>query len=238
MNRQLPRDTGSLFQFRERGCLINTVFRHVAIGRPLSTGDREQSRTVNVDGVVTRQRRGVLAVPRFDQRPDSREHAQNVRPLWRSFEISTRRFQNEIDLVVGGSRFNRRIGNRDVRRSDDGVIVPGNREHHSAIRRVWDHDGIIAWQERTIEDEMNSLTWSDQPHGVGIDHSANTVAERASGVHDNPRQNIECAIGLAIMSADTGDKSVLIADQSIDLGIVHDRRALFDGRLSQVDQQS
>ena len=51
-------------QIGQRRGLVDAVLRHVAVGRPLAAGDAEQAGLVDVDGVIARERGGVLAVAR------------------------------------------------------------------------------------------------------------------------------------------------------------------------------
>src|SRR5688500_1284736 len=48
-----------------------------------------------------------------------------------------------------------------VRRADDGVPVPGDREHDAAVAGVRHHDRTLPGQERPIEHEMDPLAWGD-----------------------------------------------------------------------------
>ena len=52
VDRQVARDAPPFDEAPEHGCVIDGVFGHVAIRRPLSAGDREQARRRNLDVVI------------------------------------------------------------------------------------------------------------------------------------------------------------------------------------------
>src|SRR6266545_2185510 len=88
-----------LVQVGQSGGLVYAILGHVPIGRPLAPGDGEQSALIDVDGVVARQRGGVVAVAGFHERTNAGESAENVRAGWLLVEVECGSREDELDLL-------------------------------------------------------------------------------------------------------------------------------------------
>src|SRR5947207_1623964 len=84
---------------------VDSFLRHPPVGSPLSTGNREQPGRRNLNGMVARQPGSRLGVSRLHQGANASKNAENVRSGWPFDQISTSRFEDEIDLLRERSWF-------------------------------------------------------------------------------------------------------------------------------------
>ena len=227
----------ALGQARQIRGLRDGVFGHVPIRSPLAARGREQTRRVDVDGVIARQRCRQPAVAALDQRPDADEDAEHVGTRRRLVQVPARGLEDEVDLPVErpwleGGRVDRRVG-----RTDQRVLVPRDGEHHAPVARVRHHDRAVARQERPIEHEMDALARRDQRRRVRLGEMADAVTERAGGVDHHRRVDLERVTGFEIASHETVNEAVDALRDAGDLRVVEQRRALLGRGLHEVDQQ-
>jgi len=123
--------------------LVDRIFRHVPIRRPLPAGNRQQSGRIDMDRVVARQRSRGCGAAAANQRANAHRDAQHIRPRRGAVQILSGRLQNEGDLLVHGARLERRFRDGCVGGSDQRVPVPRDGEHHASIARVRHHDGAL-----------------------------------------------------------------------------------------------
>ena len=157
----MPGDARLVRQPRERGRLVDAVFRHVAVGGPLAPADRDQAGILDADGVVARERRGVAALAGAHQRPDAREHAEHVGARRLPVQVERRGLQDELDLLLQRHRLQRGLRNRRVGGAHHRVAVPRDGEHHAPVAGVRHHDGVVAGQERSVEHQVDALAGRD-----------------------------------------------------------------------------
>src|ERR1035438_3064428 len=77
--------SGHTLAFRKSGLfggLIHATLRHIAVGGPLPPGNAQQSRRINVNGVIARVRRCLLSIARAQQWTNARKGAEYVASLW------------------------------------------------------------------------------------------------------------------------------------------------------------
>ena len=129
----------------------------------------------------------------------------------RPLEITTCRLQDKIDLIVGRERFDRCFRNRDVCRSDQSMVVPGNCKHDSSIGCVGNHDRCITRKKRSIKDQMDPLTRRDQIGCRRISHASDTITKCARRIDHDFRVDVKLMGAFPIARDDSTNKPIIIA---------------------------
>src|ERR1035438_3995312 len=136
---EMSRDARPFRQTGQCRRLVDTIFRHVAIGSPLASTDRDHAGVFDADGMVSRKRRGIPGFAGTHQRANSREDAENVAARRLLFQIQRSRLQDELNLLFQGDRLDGGLRNWRVGGSDYGVAMPGYGKHHSPVTRSEEH---------------------------------------------------------------------------------------------------
>src|ERR1700733_16232333 len=127
-------DTGFFVEPAESDGVVDAVLGHVAIGCPLPSRNGEQTGVIDVDRVVARDRR-CLAITRggLRQRANADKNAEDVVARGLAREITSRSFEDEVDLFFEWERF---IGDGVdwcVGSTNERTVVPWNSEEDPAI---------------------------------------------------------------------------------------------------------
>src|SRR6185437_17108061 len=145
VNVQVARDAGFFFETTERDGVIDTIFRHVTVGRPLAARDSEQTGVIDMNGVIARKS-GCLARVRsggFHQRANANIDAEDILAARWTAEIALRCLEDEVDLLLHGQWIVRGPVDGSVGGADHSMTVPGDGEEHAAIAGVRHHDGGV-----------------------------------------------------------------------------------------------
>jgi hypothetical protein len=78
------------------------------------------------------------------------------------------------------------------------VAVPGNGEEDAAVAGAWHHDGGVRAQERSLEDEMDSLAGTDHLLRRPGRSCGEWIGEDAGGVDDDAREYLKVFAALFI----------------------------------------
>ena len=70
-----------------------------------------------------------------------------------------------------------RLCDRRIRRAHYRVPVPGDGEHYAPVARVGHHDGALARQKGTIENQVDSLAGRDQGRSPRLGHRPDLIRE-------------------------------------------------------------
>ena len=101
--------------------MVNAVFCHVAVGRPLPANDSEQSRVVNVDRAIAREGFGFMVPWNLDQRTNASIGTQDILPLRWTAQIETCSFKDELDLLIERTKLIRWMVDGSIRGPHDRV---------------------------------------------------------------------------------------------------------------------
>ena len=117
---------------------VNGLLGHGSVGGPLATGYRDEVRGADVDDVVTRQRLGIGFVGIGHQGSDTAPGRQDVASpnLNVRVQVVLHLLQDEHDLVFGGLGIVRHLA-RQICRTGDSVLLPGQEEDDAAVARGW-----------------------------------------------------------------------------------------------------
>src|ERR1700675_3542864 len=117
------------------------------------------------------------------------------------------------------------------------MAVPRNREQHSAVAGVWNHNRAIALQEARFENEVNALAGDDHRSGGGFRVEAKRVAESPGGVDHDFSSGSKFVAGFDVTYADAIHESLSIFCQSGNFDVVQQRCALLESRGDHMDKQ-
>ena len=85
-------------------------------------------------------------------------------------EEATRVLDQIIDFFPHRSWTDFRVYPRSVRRSQQHLVLPGDCEKDTTIIRARNHDRRFPAEELSIEDDVNSLAWSNHVTRLRIVH--------------------------------------------------------------------
>src|SRR6187402_592587 len=164
--------------------------------------------------MIARERRGLglsaffVRLSGFHKRPNADVDAEDVRARRLAAEIKTCGFEDKFNLLLEGLGLVAWAIDGRVRCTHNGVSVPWNGEHHTAIAGVRHHDGSFAAQEAAFKDEMDALAGSDHRLHLRFRHAAHFVCEDACGVDDGLRRDGDLLSALAIFDNYTLNETV------------------------------
>ena len=186
-------DAGFVRDQSARAQLIDGVLCHVSVGRPLAAGDGHQAGFGKQDGVIARQRFGGAVAP-FDQRPQTRKDAPDVARLWSSGQVFFGVRQHKLNLGCQRARLEFGPWHAGIGRTNHDTIVPRQGKQDPPIGGFGDHDGMIAGQEASIDDDMDPLTRGDQCADIRLVHAPHGIDKYPGRVDD--RIGV-CGVGLS-----------------------------------------
>jgi hypothetical protein len=114
--------------------------------------------------VIARERGCAAGGAGTDQGTDAREHTEEVIASGPLVEVKRSRIKDKHNFLIKCDRFQGRYGQRCIRGGDQGVVVPGNREHNVTVAGVRDHDGTVAREEGAVKNHVNAL--AGRNHGL------------------------------------------------------------------------
>ncbi len=118
------------------------------------------------------------------------------------------------------------------------MAVPGNGEEHAAVAGVRHHDGGVAQQKRTLEDQVNTLAGLDHSAGMRIGEAAYLVSKDAGGVDHHVGLRGELPATFAVQSDDSIHEAILVLRDFDDSGVVQQRRIVIGSSSRKMDEQS
>ena len=142
MKLQIFRDAWTIFKTRESDGFIERVLRHLPVGRPLPSDNRDQTAIRNKDLVIpgNRLRRGAVLAGRADQWTLTRKHSEDVFFLWITGQIPGGIAQNKTYLLLQSTRLQIGMIHRRVSGSHQHLAMPRDHKENASIVRVGNHD--------------------------------------------------------------------------------------------------
>ncbi len=70
------------------------------------------------------------------------------------------------------------------------VLMPRNGKQYPAVAGVGHHDGRVAAQELTLEDQVNALAGRDHACQIRLSQPAHIVGENACRIHHHMRREL------------------------------------------------
>ncbi len=193
---RLARHVGKLAQ---GDGVVHRVLGHMPVGRPLAAHNGQQTRVIDMDGVIARERRRLARSPiGFHQRTNADIDAEHITALWRAAEVLGSGVENELDLFLEGKRVIGRFLNRRIGRAHHRVLMPGDGKQHPAVAGVRHHDGGVAAQKLPLEDQVDTLAGRDHAVHLRLCQPAHFVGEDARCIHHHMSGYLHALTGFAI----------------------------------------
>ena len=217
----------------QRNGPVDRILRHPAIGRPLASDDRDQVRPGHHNFVTARNfLRTFPARFRGGQRTKSGEHGQHVLAPGTAAQVTVGRTENEIDLLLQRTGFDRRVG-----RADHHVVMPRNGEQHTAVIGFRDHHGLFATKELSVEHQMDSLTGTHQMNAGRVVHLKDRIDENARRIDNGFRIEPKATAAFEIDRLDARKPAVGL-EQLFDPDVIDRDGSVLDSGLSQIDRHA
>ena len=219
--------------------LVHRILGHQTVGRPFAARDRHQPVVRNDDLVAARNFLGVFALLLGRrQRTLPCEDRKDVLVGRRGVHVESCRAEDEVDLFFERARVFFSLGTYDVRGADHDLVVPGHGEQHAAVRGLGYHDGVVALQEFHVEHQVHALARSDHLAVRRAVHVHDVVHEAPCGVHH--AAGLDCVFFAreVVHEFHAGGTSRIVVYDPRNARLVHDRAAVFDARLREVDRHA
>ena len=125
-----------------------------------------------------------------------------------TIEVSADVFGQVGDLLVQGAGLDRQVVGRRVGRSDQNVVVPGDREEDAAVIGARNQESRVARHERSIQDEVGTLAERQERLASGVIESPQGIDEDPGCVDHGSGLDRELKASFHVAGDQAGDPAV------------------------------
>ena len=210
---------------------VHSLFRHLTVGRPLTTRDRQQAAVTHVDHVVTHETLRVVGRRVLDQRAEATPGTQHVRALDRHIgvEVVPHFVQDPFNLFLTGQRVRFDLAGH-IRRAGNRGTLPGQEKDHTTVTRRRVEQTHATGTEVTRERNVHTRRWRHNLRRRWFIHPANGITEGTRGIHHTLRTNVKLISRHLITQTRTNDAALVRLVERDDFAVIRSDSAMLDSR--------